>query len=297
MSFDVIVAGAGPAGLSAALVLGRSRKRTLLVDAGSPRNAVATFVRGFVTRDGTSRDEFRQIALEQLARYPDVVTKAQRLVAIRGASDAFELVLEDAEPTRARRVLLCVGIEDVLPELPGLREAWGISAFECPYCDGFEHQQSRVGYLVPDAESFEFPLLLQSWSGQVTAFNQARVPMPERAGARLSSRGVNVVNHAVVRLLLGADRRLRAVELDDGSVQPCEALFLRPEQRQTKLVREVGVALDPKGWVKVNPRMETSVPGISAAGDLTDETHGALLAAAAGSVAAHALNRSLALSA
>jgi thioredoxin reductase len=295
MAFDVLVAGGGPAGLSAALVLGRARKRTLLVDAGSPRNAVATFVHGFVTRDGTSRAEFRKLADEQLARYPHVETKMKRLLRIRGKRDEFEVELEDAERVCARRILLCVGIEDLLPELPGVREAWGTSVFECPYCHGFEHQNLGCGYVVPDADSLEFPLVLQSWSRRVTAFTQARVPVPEPLAARLSTRGVTVEARPIARLVLGADQRLKGVELTDGNVQPCEVLYLRPQQRQTQLVRECGVEINARGWVSVNENKETSVAGISAAGDLTDEAHGALLAAAAGSVAAHALNRSLAL--
>jgi thioredoxin reductase len=295
MHFDVIIAGGGPAGLSAALILGRARRRTLLVDAGSPRNAAATFVHGFVTRDGTPRAEFRNVALEQLCRYPDVEIKRERLLRIRGQKDAFEVDLDGGETAYARRILLCVGIEDVLPELPGLRETWGISGFECPYCDGFEHQDKTLGYVIADAESVEFPLLLQSWSPRVTAFARANVPVPEQAKARLLSSGAQLETRAMARLRLDADRRLTAVELEDGSVRPCQVLFLRPEQRQTRLVRETGVRLDAKGWVSVNPSKETSVAGISAAGDLADEAHGALLAAAAGSVAAHGLTRSLAL--
>ena len=173
---------AGQPGLAAGLMLGRARKRVLLCDAGPPRNAAAVHVHGFVTRDGITPAEFRRIGREQLEAYPGVEAREVRVEDIRGELGAFDVRLTPGS-VQARRIILCTGMIDELPEIDGFRALWGTSVFQCPYCHGWEIQNQRFGYLAPNLEALTFPLLLRSWTSDVTVLTDgsfARATRDER---------------------------------------------------------------------------------------------------------------------
>jgi thioredoxin reductase len=296
MLHDVVIVGGGPAGLSAALILGRARKRVLLCDAGTPRNAAAQEMHGFVSRDGTPPPEFRRVAREQLAPYDSVGIRQVRATAVEGVRGGFE-VQTDAEPVRARRVLLCVGVIDELPSTPGFRELWGEAIFQCPYCHGWEVRDRAFGYLVPSADQLEWALFLRAWSPDIVAFTNGAFAVPAGPAARLAAANVRIEPRPIRRMVARAagapGPRLEAVELEDGARVAREVLFARPRQRQTELVVRSGVRVDETGFVVITEQMETSRPGIYAAGDLTTTLQSAILAAAAGAKAAYAVNREL----
>src|SRR5215207_1845980 len=165
MPYDVVIVGGGPAGLSAALALGRARKRVLLCDSGPRRNAAAEQVHNFVTRDGTPPNEFRKIGRQQLATYPNVEVRDALVASITGTRGAFRVDLT-TETVDARRVLLCTGVVDELPPVEGFRELWGHAIFQCPYCHGWEVQDSRWGYLARAGDLghvLPFSLMLRGW--------------------------------------------------------------------------------------------------------------------------------------
>lgn len=289
---DVVIVGGGPSGLSAALALGRARKRVLLCDAGPRRNAAAQHIHNFVTRDGTPPDEFRAIARRQLAAYPNVRAVDTRVESITGERGAFRVTLA-SEVVEARRVLLCTGMIDEMLPIEGFRELWGRAVFQCPYCHGWEVQDRRWGYLVlPASQSHFLPFALQArgWTSDLTVFTNDAFEIPEEARARLRAAGVRVETAPVTRLV-ARQGQLVAVELSDGAAVPCDVLYAHPAQRQIDLVRTLGVDLDDDGYVRVDPmKRETSIPGIYAAGDLTTRMQGAMFAAAFGVQAAAMIN-------
>lgn len=296
--YDVAIVGGGPAGLAAALILGRARKRALILDAGTPRNARAHEVHGFVTRDGTPPAEFRRIAHEQLAAYPSVVRASQWVDRITGEQDDFRLQLQDGTSVRSRRVLLALGMIDVLPDLPGYRELWGESIFQCPFCHGWEVRDQALGFLAPGADKLEFAAFLTAWSADVVALTDGRFEVPAELRGRLEARGVRIEERPIRRLIAGArGERLEAVELADGASLARDVLFARPPQRQAALVESLGLVLDPNGFVQVDMRQETSCRGIFAAGDMTTMMQTATAAAAAGNLAAAMLTHDLTLGA
>lgn len=296
MTYDVVIAGGGPAGLSAALALGRARKRVLLCDSGARRNAAAERVYNFVTRDGTPPDEFRRIAREQLARYASVEVRDERIASITGARGAFRAQLA-GDSVEARRVLLCTGMVDTMLPIEGFSELWGRSVFQCPYCHGWEVRDRAWGFLAGAAEwpqVLPFIAKLTGWTGDVTVFANG-VEVPEDVARVLSKAKVRMETASVTRLV-ASDGHLSAVELAGGQRVPCEVLFAHPPQRQTELVRALGVDLDEAGYVRVDPmKRETSVPGVYASGDLTTRTQGAVIAAASGMMAAAQVNAELSL--
>lgn len=294
MNHDVVVVGGGPAGLAAALALGRARRRVLFCDAGRPRNAAAVHVQNFVTRDGIAPAEFRRIAREQLARYPNIDSRDVRVDEIRGGHGAFQVRLESGT-IGARRVLLCTGVIDDLPAIEGFRALWGTSIFACPYCHGWEVQDRRFAYLAPAVESVTFSLLLRAWSSDVIVLTDGRFAVPPEMLRRLADGGVHVEDATIARLR-SEGQHLNGIEFATGRFIERDVLFAHPRQHQVDLVRDLGLVLDERGYVRVDEATrETSVPGVHAAGDLLTSAQSAVLAAASGMQAAAAVNLSLAM--
>lgn len=284
--YDVAIVGGGPAGLAAALTLGRARRRVLLLDAGAPRNARAHEVHGFVTRDGIAPAEFRRVAHEQLAPYASVDRAGLRITAISGEPDDFVLQAEDGTTARARRVLLALGMVDELPDMPGYEALWGEAIFQCPFCHGWEVQDRAFGFLAPGLDKLEFSLFLKNWSADVVAFTGGAFDVPDAVRDRLADHGVRLEERPIRGLVAAAGApRLEAVELEDGTRIARDVLFARPPQRQVALVEALGLNLDPNGFVQVDARLATSRPGLYAAGDITTMMQTATAAAAQGVLA------------
>lgn len=290
---EVVIVGGGPAGLAAALALGRARRRVVLCDAGPRRNAAAVHMHNFVTRDGTTPEEFRATAREQLAPYQTVRIKDARVLGVRGASDAF-VVDVDGEAISARRLLLTSGMIDERLPIPGFAELWGKSIFQCPYCHGYEVRDQAWGFLVATSHPHvtAFARQLRNFCDRVVVFGAALAP---DAVAMLREAGMRVLT-SPVRALQG-DEALHTVELDDGTKEPCSVLFAHPPQRQVPMVAALGLAVDDDGFVIADAMTkQTSLSGIYAAGDLTSRLQGAIFAAAAGTQAAAMINMDLAMS-
>lgn len=295
MSYDVVIIGGGPAGLSAALALGRARKRVLLCDSGPRRNAAAVHMHNFVTRDGATPDEFRRIAREQLAQYPSVIVRDVLVGNVTGARDAFQVVA-GADTVDARRVLLCTGMIDEILPLPGFRELWGTAIVQCPYCHGWESRDRPWGYLARAEHASHLPLFalpLRGWTHDVCVFTNGDFELPAAVRGQLVAAGLRIET-ARIGQLVAAGHGLAAVELSNGTRVPCELLFAHPPQHQVEVVRALGVALDGDGFVQVDPMSrQTSVPGVFAAGDLTTRMQAAIAAAASGMQAAAFINAEL----
>jgi thioredoxin reductase len=290
--YDVVIVGGGPGGLSAALALGRARKRILLCDAGPRRNAAAVHVHNFVTRDGTPPEEFRRVARQQLATYPNVEVRDVRIESITGTRGAFQVALA-TERIEARRVLLCTGMIDETFPIDGFRELWGRSIFQCPYCHGWEIRDQRWAYLgrADDAKHVvPFSLMLRGWTRDVVVFTGGAFEIPADGRAAFDAAGIQLETAPITRLVAN-EQGLEAVVLANGTQVACDALFAHPKQRQVELVAALGLALDDDGYVAVDPmKRETSVAGIYAAGDLTTRMQSALTAAALGQQAAAMIN-------
>lgn len=297
MQYDVIIVGGGPAGLAAGLTLGRARKRVLLCDSGPRRNATAAHIQNFVTRDGTPPEEFRRIGREQLRPYPSVEVRDAGVESITGSKGAFRAVVAGDE-LEARRIILCTGMIDEVPNIEGMPELWGQSVFQCPYCHGWESKDRIWGYLARAehaAHLLPFVLQLRGWTEDVVVFTDGAFELPEEVSGPLLTSGIRIESSPVVRLR-GKEQALESVELSGGALVSCQALFLHPQQRQTNLVSALELTLDIDGFIQVDPmRRETSVLGIFAAGDATTRMQAAIVAAAQGMQTAAMVNVDLAM--
>lgn len=291
MPYDVLIVGAGPAGLSAALALGRSRKKVLVCDAGERRNAAAVHLHNFVTRDGITPQDFRRLARAELAGYPSVEYREAHLERISGQRGAFEVQL-DSGSVQARRIVLCTGMIDEPPALPGYRELWGTSIVQCPYCHGWEVKDRVWGVHATSIELLEFGTMLRGWTSRLTVFTDGNYPVPPETVARLKASGIALEEARVVGLA-AKDGQLAAVELEGGRSVPLEVLFARPPQRHVPIVQSLNLKLDSMGFIAVDTFQETSTRGIYAAGDLLTPGQGAVIAAASGCLAGAKLNHEL----
>jgi thioredoxin reductase len=288
-TYDVAIVGGGPAGLSAALVLGRARRRVVVIDAGTPRNAPAAHIQGFISRDGTPPADLLRAARDEARRYGVEIVE-DRVVA---ATAGFALRLAAGPTVTARRVLLATGAADELPDVAGARERWGRDFLHCPYCHGWEVRDQPLGVLGTGPGSVEHAHLLRQWTDDVILFTHTqRVTAEERA--TLDARGIAVVDGAVERLVVTEDR-LRAIQLADGRTVPRDALFIRPALRAHAdgPAAALGCELLAGGLVRADADGRTSVPGVWAAGNATNPRAQVITAAGEGSAVAIALNNDL----
>jgi thioredoxin reductase len=291
---DVIVIGGGTAGLSAALVLGRARRRTLVLDGGPPRNAPSPAAHGVFTRDGTPPAELLRVARGQLAPYPSVELRGLGARSARGTADGFSLRLADGSEVRARRLLLAVGVRDELPPIEGLAALWGRGALHCPYCHGWEVRDEPLAVLAHGELAMELVPLLLQWSRDVVLCTHGPAGLEPADQAALARNGVAVIETPIARL--EGWEGLERIVFADGRVEARRGLFLKPPQAvASDLPAALGCAMTETGHIAVGPDYQTSVPGVYAAGDAASPFQQVILAAAAGALAAIRLNRDLAL--
>jgi thioredoxin reductase len=289
--WDCIVVGAGAAGLSAALVLGRARRRTLVVDAGEQSNLPANGIGGLLGQDGRPPEAFYAAAREELAAYPAVVLRSGEVVGGERQDDGIVLDLGGGEREPARSVLLATGMDYRRPELPGVEERWGRSVFHCPFCHGWEVRDRVLGVLDRGATGVQRALLLRAWSDDVTLLTDGPAQLDEDEAERLRATGVDVDERPVAGVR-GPGDTLTAVAFADGSERRCDGLLVPVTLHQrSPLAEQLGAALAAEGpvvadAVEVDAGFHSSVPGLSAAGDASGQMPSVANAIAAGSTAA-----------
>jgi thioredoxin reductase len=292
--WDCIVVGGGAAGLSAALVLGRARRRTLLVDAGAPSNAAAHGIGGLLGWDGRPPAELYAAGRAELARYPAVEVRAGTVEDGERRDGAFALTLADGTTETARRVLLAPGMDYRYAELPGAAERWGGTVFHCPFCHGWEVQGRSLGVLDPGPSGVHRAILLRAWSDDVTLLGDGPAALDDEQAAQLRAAGVTVDERPVAGLR-GPGTELEAVVFADGSERAIGGLLVAVTLHQrSPLAERLGAAVvegHPLATdaVEVSPVGATSVAGLLAAGDTTGNMPSVANAIAAGSTAAAGL--------
>jgi thioredoxin reductase len=290
-TWDCIVVGAGAAGLSAALVLGRARQRTLVIDAGAQSNRDAHGIGGLLGHDGRPPAELYAAGRDELAAYPTVRLRSGEVVGGERHDAGFVLELADGSREPARRVLLATGMDYRFSALPGIAERWGRSVFHCPFCHGWENRDQPLGVLDRGAEGMRRALLLRFWSDDVTLLADGPAQLDAQDVERLRAAGVTIDERPVAGLR-GADSALTAVAFADGGQRPCRGLLVPVTMHQrSALAEQLGAATTVPGPVaadaiEVDPTFHTSVPGLFAAGDASVQMPSVANAVAAGSIAA-----------
>jgi thioredoxin reductase len=296
-TYDVVVIGGGAAGLNGALQLARSRRSVLVVDAGQQRNRPAPAVHGLLGHDGVPPAELLARGQDEVRRYGGQVVAAE-VAAVGGELDAgFTVPLADGRVVRARRLLVTSGLVDNLPDTPGLRERWGRDVVHCPYCHGWEVRDQPIGVLASGPRSVHQALLFRQLSDDVIYFRQG-TELDDGAAAQLAARGIRVVDGAVSAVVIGGDH-LVGVRLADGSTVPRQALAVAARMTaRAGFLADLGLKASehPGGMgthIPADPAGRTEVPGVWAAGNVTDLGAQVGASAAAGALAGAVINADL----
>jgi thioredoxin reductase len=291
-TYDVLVIGGGAAGLSAALVLARARRSVLVVDAGTPRNAPAAHMHGFLSRDGMPPAELLAAGRAEVTGYGATIRSGTVTELVQGGRAGFQALLEDGQRVKARKVLVTTGLHDELPDVAGLAERWAKDVLHCPYCHGWEVRDQQLGVLWNGPESLRYAQVVRQWTRDLVLF----VPegtLTRADHSQLVARAIGVVEGAVERVVV-QDDQLSAVAMVDGRSIPRQALFVPPRfVPNHSVLTGVGCDLDEHGWVVTGANGATSLPGLWVAGNVTNPRAQVVTAAGEGSAAAIAINTDL----
>lgn len=291
--YDVLIVGAGPAGLSAALVLGRCSRSVLLCDNGHPRNEASHAMHGFLTRDGMPPLEFLRLAREELKPYETVEVRHVTVSEARCEDRHFVTTLDSGDVIESRKLLIATGVRDKVPAIDGISNLYGRSVFHCPYCDGWEVRDHPLAVYGNGEKGYGLALELTAWSDDILLCTDGPSGIVPRHIERLQRNGITLREDRVVRLE-GEDGQLRRIIFENGPPSDRHALFFTTGQyQQSPLAIQLGCELNDKGTVRTGKYETTHLPGLYVAGDASRAVQWVVVAAAEGAEAAFAINTDL----
>jgi thioredoxin reductase len=290
--YDVVIVGGGPAGLSAALVLGRCGRRVLVCDSGTPRNAVSTALHGYLTRDGVPPLELLRLGRQELRAY-DIELREVSVTDITRGAEGFSVTIGNSEQLHAHSVLLATGLRDELPAVPGIEQCYGITVHHCPYCDGWEHRRKALAVIGHGAGGAGLALSLKTWSDLVVLCTNGEPRLNRKQLEQLALHQIPLRQERLERIV-HENGLVRAIVPTAGGAIQCDAIFFggRPIQ-QSELPRRLGCEFTGKGTVKTDNLGETCVSGVYVVGDASRDVQFAVVAAAEGAKAGVAINKAL----
>lgn len=291
--FDVIIVGGSYAGLSAAMSLGRSLRKVLVIDSGKPCNQQTPHSHNFLTRDGETPAELAAIAKTQVLAYPTVKIINAFADSAAKTDFGFKLTTADHQQFKTKKIVLATGVKDIFPNIIGFANCWGISVLHCPYCHGYEVKSKKLGVIANGEIGFEFSKLIYNLSKDLTIFTNGPIEIDQASQQKLASKNINIVAKQIDELL-HENGLVNTIKFKDGSTQPIDAIFARVGMEQnTKIITDLGIKLTDLGYVEVDFMKKTNVAGVFAAGDCTNMLRAVAEAVAAGNVAGAIVNKEL----
>ncbi len=292
-NYDALIVGGSVAGLSAALILGRSLRSVLVIDGGEPCNRQTPHSHSFMTRDGASPSQLSNIAREQALAYPTVEIMNGEVVSIIRKDDGFGVSTSQGLVYRARKILLATGVKDLMPDIEGFAECWGRSVLHCPYCHGYEVKNEPMGVMIDGEHAAEYAGLIRHWSKNLTLFTNGPSTLSDVQRGTISRLNIPMVENPVVRLN-HKEGMITSLEWQNGSRVELNALFAPvPTRLHSDLTLSLGCELTPTGLIAVSQFGETNVPGVFAAGDNSSPLRQVVMASAAGNIAGAFMNKEM----
>ncbi|WP_276479869.1 NAD(P)/FAD-dependent oxidoreductase [Paraflavitalea pollutisoli] len=292
--YEVVIIGGSYAGLSAAMALGRSLRRVLVIDSGLPCNRQTPHSHNFITQDGVVPAVIAGKAKEQVLAYPTVAWKQGLATEARRDGDRFVIGTAAGEQFSALKLLFATGLNDQLPDLPGFADCWGISVLHCPYCHGYEVHGKKLGIMANGDMAFEYVRLIHQWSKNIVLFTNGPSTMTDAYRDKLQQYRIPVIESPVAELQQEGGS-IKAVELGDGQAERVDALFHRPAFKQhCPLPVELGCVLTDHGYLQADDMGKTNVPGVFVVGDAVSMMRSVAAAVAGGNKAGAWINKELA---
>ncbi|WP_339318760.1 NAD(P)/FAD-dependent oxidoreductase [Paenibacillus sp. FSL R10-2734] len=293
MTHDCVIIGGGPAGLNAALVLGRARKSVVVIDEGRARNRVTRETHGFLTRDSISPSEFRRIAKEQISAYPSVAFADDTAISITGTDGDFQITTVQGQTYQSKKLLFSIGMKDLPMDIKGLSDVYGKSAFICPYCDGWELRDQPLVVIVKGADATHMAQVISGWTNNITICTNGSDDLTDAQREELQQHNIPVFT-SPIQLIESNDGMVEQVVLKDGTSILCRGIFFRPKLTiGSDMPQAIGCEITEAGTVIVDNLGKTNVPGVYSAGDATTHLHQAIIAASMGSLAGVGINNEL----
>jgi thioredoxin reductase len=291
--YEVIIVGGSYAGLSAALALGRARRKVLIIDAGEPCNRQTPHSHNFLTQDGKTPGEISGVARDQVRHYPSIAFLNDRVTNGGKLQGEFSIETAGGKTFQSPRLLLATGVKDIFPPIPGLQACWGISVLHCPYCHGYEVADAELGILANGDSALDFVKLLLQWSKQLVVLTNGPATFSPEGIQYLQSKRVPVLEGKITELI-HHNGELNRVRLGDGETISLRSIFTRlPFEQHTPIARDLGCLFTDTNHILVDELGKTNVDGLYAAGDCTTPMRSVSIAVASGTKAAMAINREL----
>ncbi|OQP56641.1 NAD(P)/FAD-dependent oxidoreductase [Niastella populi] len=291
--YDVIIVGGSYAGLSAAMALGRSLRKVLIIDGGEPCNRQTPHSHNFITHDGKTPKEIAMLAKEQVLKYETVAFLEGTVVTAGKTEGGFEVNTAAGESFSARKLLFATGIKDQMPAIDGFAACWGITAIHCPYCHGYEVRHERTGVMANGEMGYEFCKLISNWTKDLTLFTNGKSTLTPEQAEKLAKHHIPIVEKEITAFE-HTNGHLSQVRFKDGSTLSMKAVYSKlPFVLHCDIPVQLGCALSEQGLLVVDQFYKTTVPGIYAAGDATFMMRSVAMATYSGNFAGAMINKDL----
>lgn len=291
--YDCIIVGGGPAGLNAAIVLGRCRRKVLIFDTEQYRNRFSHGIHNYLTRDDILPQEFLGLCQQELEKYSVQRIRKKVVNARKNDENIFTVKDENGTFYQAKKLLVATGLDDTLPSMEGFREFYGKSVFHCPYCDGWEVRDKKIGVYARNKEGWELALALKTWTDTVTLYTDGKNKIKPFQKEYLDANEIDVIAAPILKLQ-GQNGQLEKIIFKDGKESDCDALFfVNGYTQQCNIAEAFGCDVNKKGVIVTNRLQQTNIKGLYVAGDASKDMHFVVVAAAEGAKAGVTINKEL----
>jgi thioredoxin reductase len=291
--FEVIIIGGSYAGLSAAMSLGRALRKVLLIDGGQPCNQQTPHSHNFLTQDGQKPKEIANIALSQLATYETVEFYKGLANKATKTAKGFTIETQNGKVFYAKKLVLATGLKDIMPEIKGFAECWGISVVHCPYCHGYEIRHQKTGIIANGDAAFHYAQLINNWTKDLRVFTNGQAMLNEEQQEKLKKHNISTIETPIEKLI-HTEGKIEKVVLTDGSEIVLDAIYSRPVSVQHSTIPQaLGCELTEHGLIKVDTMQKTNVVGVFACGDNSNLMRSVAMAVSSGSATGAIVNHEL----
>lgn len=292
-TYEVIIIGGSYTGLSAAMALGRAGRTLLIIDSGKPCNAQTPYSHNFITQDGQPPAAITAKALAEVLMYPSVSHLSDLVIAATQNADGFELKTASGQSFKAKKLLFATGIKDLMPEIKGFSECWGISVIHCPYCHGYEVRNQKTALLANGEMTFHMAQMISQWTKELVLFTNGQLQLSEEQQQQLNLHGIPVIHTPIIEIK-HENGQLKSLLLQDGQEHFFKVMYSRVNfEQHTSIPENMGCEINEQGFIVVNDKKESTISGVYAAGDNTSMARAVAMAVSSGTLSATSINSAL----
>lgn len=291
--YDVIIVGGSYSGLATGMALGRALRKVLIIDSGDPCNKQTPHSHNFLTNDGKTPEEIAGLAKRQVQQYETVNFLDAWVTAGSKTENGFKLQIQSGETFTARKLVFATGIIDIMPNIPGFTECWGISVLHCPYCHGYEVRHKNTGILANGENGFELSSLISNWTSDLTLYTNGKSTLSEQQIVKLHKHNIKITEKEIDRVEQ-KNGYIENIIFKDGTSTSVKALYARlPFVQHSSVPQSLGCEMSTEGYLKTDTAQRTTIPGVFACGDNTSRTRTVANAVSMGTTTGLMVNKAL----